>query len=135
MMRLYRLDHLRVDAQHRIERHHRVLEDHGDAVAADLAQLLLGLADQILAMQADLALDDAAWGVDQAQHREAGDRLARAGLADEAEDAAAADREGDAVHRLDHAAAREEMRLEVLHLERGGAHRFSLGFRMSRSWS
>ena len=34
------LDHLRVDAQDRIERHHRILEDHGDAVAAQAPQPL-----------------------------------------------------------------------------------------------
>ena len=38
MMRADRLDHLRLDAQHRIERHHRVLENHRDALAAERAQ-------------------------------------------------------------------------------------------------
>jgi hypothetical protein len=31
------LDHLGVDAQHRVQRHHRVLEDHGDPRAAQAA--------------------------------------------------------------------------------------------------
>ena len=34
-MRLDRLDQLPADRQHRVERGHRLLEDHGDAVAAD----------------------------------------------------------------------------------------------------
>ena len=37
-VRLHGLHHLRVDAQHRVQRHHRVLEDHGDALAANGAQ-------------------------------------------------------------------------------------------------
>ena len=37
-VRRQRLDHLRVDPQDRIQRHHRILEDHRDPVAADRAQ-------------------------------------------------------------------------------------------------
>ena len=43
--------------QHRIERGHRLLEDHGDLPAADAAHLLLGQLQQLLAaVEADRAL-------------------------------------------------------------------------------
>ena len=63
--------------------------------------------------------DDAARRIDEAEDREAGDRLARAGFADQPEDFAARDLEADAVHRLDDALLGEEMRVEVFDLRVG----------------
>ena len=40
-VRLNRFDQLLLNAEHRVERGHRVLEDHGDLTATHLAQLLL----------------------------------------------------------------------------------------------
>ena len=94
-VRLHRLDHLRVDAQDRIERHHRVLEDHRDAVAAQRAHLAFGQLREVLALIQDRAADDAARRIDQADDGEAGDRLAGAGFADQAQHLAAARREND----------------------------------------
>jgi hypothetical protein len=42
LMRLNGFDHLRINAQHRVQRHHRVLEDHGDAVAPQIAHFFFG---------------------------------------------------------------------------------------------
>ena len=61
-----RFDHLGVDAQHRIERHHRVLKDHCDLVAAQLLPALLGCADYIFSPKADFATDNTAWVIHQA---------------------------------------------------------------------
>ena len=47
------------DGVDRIERGHRLLEDHRDLVAADLLHLLLGRVEQVPALEADLAADDA----------------------------------------------------------------------------
>ena len=43
---------LLLDGVQRIERGHRLLEHHGDVVAADIAQLRFGRADQLLAAKA-----------------------------------------------------------------------------------
>ena len=40
-------DQLRSDGQHRVERGHRLLKDHGDVTAADVAQLVLAEAEQV----------------------------------------------------------------------------------------
>ena len=83
----------------------------------------------------DAAAGDTARRVDEAHDREAGDGLAGAGLADQPQDLAARDGERHVVHRLHHAGAGEEMRAQVAHLERCGAHRFSRGLSTSRNWS
>ena len=66
-----------------------------DARAADAAHLALGLAQQVVALEADRAARRR--GIDQPQHRQRGDRLARARLADERELLARRDRERDVV--------------------------------------
>ena len=93
-MRLDGLDHLGVDAQHRVQRRHRILEDHRDALAAQLAQLRLGQADELAALEADGAARDAAGLVDEAEHGEPADGLAGAGFADQPQHLAAIDGEG-----------------------------------------
>ena len=50
-----RLGDLLLDRVQRIERGHRLLEHHGDAIAADLAQHRLRRADQLLAVERDAA--------------------------------------------------------------------------------
>jgi hypothetical protein len=79
----------------RVERGHRLLEDHADAPAADAAHLALGFSDQVLALEADRSGGHRS--VHQAQHRQRGDRLTRAGLANQGELLAGGDREGDVV--------------------------------------
>ena len=49
------LTHLPLDGVQRIERRHRLLEDHRDAVAANALELLLRRREQILALEEDLA--------------------------------------------------------------------------------
>ena len=133
-MRLHRLDHLRVDPQDRIERHHRVLEDHRDLRAANRAQAVGLRGRQLFVAQFDrAALDDAARRIDQPQDREAGDRLARARFAHQAQDLARRHVEIDTVHGLGHAFLGEEVRAQVADAEGWRrAHRKFRGFSTSR---
>jgi hypothetical protein len=72
---------LPLDRVQRIERGHRLLEDHGDLVAADGAQRLLVLGHQVLAAEQDLPGRMRGRGVgQQLEHRQCRDRLARAGF-------------------------------------------------------
>ena len=113
-----RLADLLLHAVQRVQRGHRLLEDHRDAVAADLAQRLFGRAEQILAVEADAAARVPRGRVrQQLEHRERRHRLARAALADQRERLAALDRERDAAHRLDHAPADVERDGEIVDLE------------------
>ena len=50
-MRRHRLDQLPRDAQHRVQRGHRVLEHHGDLGAADVANLRLRQMHHVLAAE------------------------------------------------------------------------------------
>ena len=114
-----RLDELLADPVERVQAGQRVLEDHADALAAHLPHLLGRQVVDALAREADLAARDAARRIDQADHRRAGHRLAGAGLADDAQDLASGDVERDAVDRLQHAAAGDELDPEVADGEDG----------------
>src|SRR5690606_13083406 len=83
----------------RVERHQRILKEHGDALAAQAAQLLFVQRAQVGTVEQDLARNDFAGPVDQADERETRYRLARPRLAHQAQDLAAPDREVDAVDR------------------------------------
>jgi hypothetical protein len=54
-MHTHRLDDLVFNRQDRVKRGHGVLEDHGNAAAADLAQLALGQSDELARVQPDAA--------------------------------------------------------------------------------
>ncbi|ABA48402.1 hypothetical protein BURPS1710b_2632 [Burkholderia pseudomallei 1710b] len=90
IVQLDRLADLLADREERIERGHRLLEDHRDVRAAQRAHLALALVGERLAREADRA---AHVGVaQQAQDRQRGDALAGARFADERDALAAADR-------------------------------------------
>ena len=143
LVRLHRLDHLRVDPQHRVERGHRVLEDHRDAVAPQFAPLDRRQLREFAALEQHLAALDFSRRIDQAHDRETRDRLARARLAHQPQHLAAPQRKGHAVDHRQHAGARVKARLQVAHLERrhlevlhgNGAHFCNLGLSTSRNWS
>ncbi len=78
---------------------------------------------------------DAPRRIHEAHDRVAGHRLARAGLAHEAEDLPPRDAETHVVHGPHHARLGEEMHPQAFDLEHRPGHRLSLGFRTSRSWS
>src|SRR3546814_1555899 len=91
--------------------------------SAQLAPLAFRQGHQVAAPEQDLAARDAARRVDQPQDGEAGARLAAARLADQTQHLAGSDLTTHPVDSLHHAVAREEVGLEVLSFQRGGAHR------------
>src|SRR5665811_1570740 len=102
-------------------------EDHGDVVAADLPHLLVPERTQIAVAEHQGTLDHLArWVGDEAHQRERRDRLARAGLADDAQRLLAVEREAHAVDRLDHAGVGEEVGRESVDREESFAHAYSL---------
>src|SRR5215831_5698583 len=132
------LGQLLADREHRIERGLRILQNHRDLAAADLAHLRGRALEDILAVEQHLALDGASAALGQQAHQ--GERrhaLAAARLAHQAQHLAAAQREAHAVDRLDHAAPQEEVGVQVADLEdRRLAHSCrSLGSSRSRSQS
>src|SRR6185295_4087771 len=117
LMQHQRLADLPADGHHRVERGHRLLEDHGDVVAADLAHLRLVESDEVATVELHRAADDAAGIVDEPHQRERRDALAAPALADDGQRLAALQREGDAIDGLHQPRARVEAGLQVLHLE------------------
>jgi oligopeptide/dipeptide ABC transporter ATP-binding protein len=140
VMRAHRLDHLHVHPQHGVQRHHRILEDHGDAVALQAAQFARGQRGQVAALEQGLAAHDAARRIDQTHDGKARDGLARAGFTDQAQDLAAFQLKRDAIHGGQHARAGMELRAQVAHFKRGRrasrgravGHLWVLGFSTSR---
>ena len=113
-----RLADLGADRHDRVQRGHRLLEDHRDLVAADVAHLGFAERHEILAVDLDRAADDASRRVrHQAQQRQRGHRLAAAGLADDRQGFRAAHRERDVVDRLDDPEPGEQVGPQSLDLD------------------
>ncbi len=114
---------LPLDRVQRIERGHRLLEDHRDLVAAHGANVVLGEREKIAALEQDLAGGMRSGGIgQQLQDRQRGHRLARAGFADQRHGLALVDVEGDAVGHERVAAVLTEGDREVLDLEQRIGH-------------
>ena len=118
-MRRHRLDELAQDAQHRVERGHRVLEDHRDLGAAHLAHGALRQLREIAPAEADAAADDARGLFEQAHHGFRRHALARTGFAHDPERLAAREPEAHAIDGAHRAGIAEEPGAEVLHLQDG----------------
>ena len=97
-------DDLLADGKTRIERRHRLLEDHRQPVAAQVAQGFVRHIEQIKAVEADRAGDFGGILRQQPHDRERGDALAAAGFADQAERRAIRHAEVDAVDGMGGAA-------------------------------
>ena len=87
----HRFGDLFADGQDRVERRQRLLEDHGDLIAAQILHLALVHGEKILAMDLDRASCDTPLRVEAAE-RQRGHRFAAAGFADDAERFAGVDR-------------------------------------------
>ena len=111
------------DLADRVERGARVLEDHRDFAAAQVAHLVFARGLDVDAGEHHRALGDPAGAVEDAHHRIGRHRLAGAGLADDAERLALGDGDVDVLHGLDDAAAGGEFDGEVADVEqRLGGH-------------
>src|SRR5439155_12787671 len=92
--------YLLADGKHGVEGGHRVLEDHGDLIAPDVAHLVVAILEQVFAPVKHLArLRLAGRPGYQAHDGEGRDALARTRLAHDAQRLALVEVEGNAVHR------------------------------------
>ena len=107
--------HLRADAEHGVERRHRLLEDHRQLVAADLLHGVHGHLRHVVGLavlaqvQADLPGDDLSLrALEQLHQRKRGDGLAAARFAHESHDLARADLQVDVLQDVPGTAAAEK---------------------------
>ena len=113
---------LTLDRVQRIERGHRLLEHHRDAVAADTLQLGFGRADQLLAGKADgrSGRVGGQWVGQKLEDGERRHRLARARFADQRQGLAARQIKRDAVDRGDDVALADvESDRQIANTEQG----------------
>src|SRR5258708_131282 len=135
----------RMDAQHfielaadrvqRVQRRHRLLEDHADFCATNVAHLVLRRDGKILAFEQDAAAPDAHMRAgQQAKDRTRDERFARSALADQACHFAGAQNEIDIAHRVGAVGAGRQSDRELFKFENSLVHRSrSLGLRASLS--
>ena len=103
----------------RVERAHRLLEDHRDAVAAQRAQLRRWQFEQIHPVEQDRSAGDSSRRPrHQAHDRERTDALAAARFANDAQRAPGVEREADAVHGMKFTAFNGEMGPEIVYFEK-----------------
>src|SRR6266852_2295833 len=102
------------DFADRIERRARILEDHRDFAAAQVAHLVFAGGLDVDAGEHHRAFGDLAGAVENPHHRVGSDRFAGAGFADDAERLALGHGDVDMLHRLDDAAPGGEFHREVL---------------------
>ena len=134
LMEPHHLAHLRADRQRGVQRRHRILQHHGDLLAAHAAHLGPGLAQQIVALEEHAAADDPSGRLgDQTDQGEARHRLSRSRFADERQRLAGVEREADAIHGLRDPATGEKIRLQIVDDQerRGLGHHLALSFTSS----
>src|SRR5581483_8746996 len=133
------LHQLHADAEDRIERGHRLLENHADVVATDLADGLVIELQQIASLEEDLAGHDfSRWIRNETEHAQRRDALSRPGFADQPEHFALVDRQVDAIDGLGHSGFGVEVGSQTTDLQQGCAHwscENSLGSNASRTAS
>jgi hypothetical protein len=112
-----RLHELVADLVERVQRRQRVLEDHRDVVAAELAHVLLGHLEEVAAVEQDLAGDARVPRPREAHHGQRRDGLAGARLAHDAQHLAGLDRVRDPVEGLDETVLGLEVDAEVVDLQ------------------
>ena len=116
-----RLGDLVADPVDRVQRRHRVLEDHPELGAAVLLHLGVRHLQQVGALVDHLALEVRVHIAREAHQRHRRDALAGAGLADDPEHLAALELERDAVDRAHDAVLRREVDLQVVDVEERSA--------------
>src|SRR2546423_13502779 len=97
------LGQLEADREHRVQRCHRLLENHRDIGAAQAPQLELVELEQVAAAVHDLAAQEngRVFLGQKAQNRKRCDGFAAAGFADQSDGGVGRDIEADALHRLE----------------------------------
>src|SRR4029077_3604157 len=135
VMHPYGLCHLPPGPEERVHGRHRILEDHRDVLAADVAHLSFGRLGEVAALEEDLAAENPSRPL-EAHDAERRHRLAAARLAHNAERLPRAELERNAVDGFDVSLLGPENRAEVPHLEKRFGHDqwvFSLGSKASRT--
>ena len=117
-MRAHGFGDLVADREDRIERAHRLLEDHADAAAADLPHGGFAKRNEIAPLEQDFAGALAAAARQQTQDRQRGERLAAAAFADNANDLAWTYVERHVLEGLKPAASTIERNREIAHRQK-----------------
>jgi hypothetical protein len=113
-----RLDQLIADSNDRIERRHRILEDHRDVLAPHALHLAVRQGSEVTAHEPNCTADDLCRRFRQQTHyRQCSERLATSGFADDRHSLSGSNRQRQPVDRRQHAAPREQRNLKLVDRE------------------
>jgi len=101
LVRSHGLLDLETDTQDWVERCHRILEDHGNFIAAKLSDFVLRHLEDVLLSEEDSSARNASRIWDEAEERESRHRLARTRLPDDADDFSPFNFEADVIDGRD----------------------------------
>ena len=102
IVQLHCLSDLLANAQNRVQRRQRVLEDNGHRLAAQLLHLFEGQVGHLATAQADAARHDLEVRTQQAQHGEHRQALARSGFTNDAQHFVLVNFKADVLHQVCH---------------------------------
>ena len=106
--------------KNRIQRSHRLLEDHRDLRASNLPHLLFGHGLKITPIQQDFAAHHSSWRADEASDRHRRHAFPATAFADKAKRFASGNIERNVVDSFDDAFFREEISFEIPDFENVG---------------
>ncbi len=112
-----RLDHLCIDAQNRVQRHHGVLKNHGNPIPPQLPQRFLVSLKEISSLEEDLPVHDAPGRIHQFENGKGRDGLAGPRFPGDPQHLSGVDAERNPLHGFHHAHPREKVCPEVFHHE------------------
>src|ERR1051326_4913697 len=108
---------LEANFENRIQCCHRLLENHRDLRATNLAHLAIGQGHEISSVEQNFARGNSSWWTDQTRDRHGGDALAASAFPDKSQRLASFHNERNTVYGSDHTFICEEISLEVLDFE------------------
>ena len=114
---------LRPHIQDRIQRGHRLLENHGDARTSNSAQLLVVERREVQAFKQDASANDTPRGTDKPKNGHGGDALPAAAFSNKSQGLALVERERYAIDSLDDSVVRRKVCLKIVNLENMGSRR------------
>ena len=112
-MQAQRFHKLKTHREAGVETGRRVLEDHGNVFADELAPLAIGQAEQVLGIELQVLSTHAARIGDEPHQRHHADALARARLADDPQYLSRLHLQANAFHCVHHSVLRGELHVEL----------------------
>ena len=119
LMRLNGLNHLGINPQHGVERHHRILENHCQLVSTDLSHFFFRKFEQISSLEKDLSSHNLSRCIHKSQDGKSGDGFSRPRFSHQAKHFTASQGEADIFDGFSHTIPGKKMGPQMPDIEGG----------------